>query len=239
MTLAGIVCERRIYSSCPYSHVHPYAQLLVPIQGALTLEIHSHIVTSDESTVLFVPADFTHSFFAKSQNEFFVFDIPIHFLRPQLTDPLKAEICQPLDSRWQAIRTLLASEVSARQSDSQSIQDLFRYASRLLESPVQSSSLRYIEENYHKKLTVQELAALEHYTVSYYHQWFHKQTGTTPRLYIQRLRVNKAKELLQYTGFSLQHISAQVGYEHQSTLSKAFQELEGLSPLQFRMKNRK
>lgn len=238
MTLANLVCEKRIYSNCPYSHVHSYAQLLVPIQGSLTLEIHSHTVTSDENTILFVPADFTHSFFAKSRNEFFVFDIPLHFLRPQLADSLKNEICQPLDTRWQAIRTLLASEISSQHYNSQSIQDLFRYASRLLESPVQTGSLRYIEENYHKKFTVQELAALEHYTVSYYHEWFHKQTGTTPRLYIQKLRINKAKELLQHTDFPLQHISAQVGYEHQSTLSKAFQELEGISPLQFRIKNR-
>jgi len=236
--LTSVLCERRVYSPNQFTHIHPYAQLLIPVKGSLTLHIHSHAVTSDETTVLFVPAKASHSFFAQSRNEFLVFDIPIHFLQPKLAGSQTVDISQPLDARWQAIRTLLACEVGEKPTDSQSIQDLFRYAIHLFDIDNEPASIKFIQQNYHNKVTVRQLAAIEHYTTSHYHEWFQKQTGTTPRLYIQKLRVQKAKELLQFTDFSLQHISQQVGYEHQSTLTKAFQEIEGTTPLLFRNNSR-
>nr|WP_173813080.1 AraC family transcriptional regulator [Dendrosporobacter quercicolus]NSL49953.1 AraC family transcriptional regulator [Dendrosporobacter quercicolus DSM 1736]SDM56377.1 transcriptional regulator, AraC family [Dendrosporobacter quercicolus] len=238
-TNAAALCERRIYSLRPCSHVHAYAQLLLPITGSLTVNINSHLVAADETTILFIPPHYEHSFFANSQNEFFVFDIPQYFLQPYFPQTTPAEINSALDQRWQAIRTLLACEVRENPVDSQPIQHLLRYAMLLLTRDAGPASIRYIHENYHNRLTVAQLAALEHYHPSHYHQWFQKTTGTTPRLYIQRLRVNKAKELLIATGYSLHYIACQVGYGHQSTLTKAFVELEGVTPLHFRTGSRK
>lgn len=229
-----VICERRIYSKAPYNHVHPYAQLLVPITGCLNVSVDSHAAIANENNVLFIPADSEHSFFAADKNEFFVFDIPTHFLQSNLNQTRKTEISSTFDNRWQAIRSLLFSEVHENPVYNQSIQDLLRYAIHLIEPNKLPLSIQFIHENYHNKLTVQQLAAMEHYNQSHYHHWFQKYTGTTPRLYIQRLRVEKAKELLLTTNYSLQHISCQVGYGHQSTLSKAFLELEGLPPLQFK-----
>lgn len=235
----SVLCERRTYSQAPYNHVHPYAQLLVPIRGHINIHINSHATATDEQTILFIPANSEHSFFSTVQNEFFVFDIPSRFLQPYCNQLASTEISSLIDQRWQAIRTLLSCEVQQIPVGSQSIQDLLRYSMHLLTTDHVPISIRYIHENFHNKLTVQQLAGLEHYNPSHYHHWFQKYTGTTPRLYIQRLRIDKAKELLTTTDYSLQYISDQVGYGHQSTLTKAFVELEKLTPLHFRISSRK
>ncbi len=237
--MMNLLCERRTYSSVPYSHVHPYAQLLVPIKGHLNIHINTHTTAMDEHTVLFVPAHSEHCFYANVQNEFFVFDIPSSFLEPYFSMTSSNEISRILDQRWQAIRSLLNFEVHNKPASHQSVQELLRYSLNLLTTDVLPVSLRYIHENFHHKLTVSQLAAMEHYTESHYHHWFQKYTGTTPRLYIQRLRIAKAKELLTTTDYSLQYISCHVGYGHQSTFSKAFVEIEGVTPLHFRTGSRR
>lgn len=74
------------------------------------------------------------------------------------------------------------------------------------------------------------MALTEHFNVTYYCQWFYNQTGMTPNAYIQKIRLEKAKELLEGTNLSILEIAQLVGYSHQSSLTRLFQKNEGLSP---------
>ena len=63
---------------------------------------------------------------------------------------------------------------------------------------------------------------------------FQKLTGLTPTEYIQHLKVQKARELLEFTKLSMKEISWKVGYEDTGAFRKIFKKLIGLSPADYR-----
>lgn len=63
---------------------------------------------------------------------------------------------------------------------------------------------------------------------------FQKATGLTPTEYMQHLKVQKARELLEFTTLSMKEISWKVGYEDTGAFRKTFQKLMALSPADHR-----
>lgn len=63
---------------------------------------------------------------------------------------------------------------------------------------------------------------------------FKQALNEPPSLYIQRLRVDKAKQALELTPQSVEDISAMVGYRDSSFFRRLFKRLTGLTPAQYR-----
>lgn len=114
------------------------------------------------------------------------------------------------------------------------LKELYPYISHHLLQERQPRSIQYIHDHYNENITVQQLAALEHYNRSYYTDWFLKETGKSPSAYIQEVRLNKAKDLLRDTTLSVLQIALQVGLEQQSSLTRLFKKNEELTPSQYR-----
>lgn len=69
-------------------------------------------------------------------------------------------------------------------------------------------------------------------------QRFKRHTGITPMQYVTMLRVNKAKELLIRTDFSLKLIIESVGYVDETTLIRNFKAQVGITPGRYREMSR-
>ncbi len=108
------------------------------------------------------------------------------------------------------------------------------FAQLIIPLQVLPLSIQHIHQNYDKPLTVAQLAALEGYTLTYYSEWFKKITSQTPQSYIQKVRLDKAKELLRHTNLSILHIAIQVGYQHQGSLTRLFQQYVHITPATYR-----
>ncbi|HTE31732.1 MAG TPA: helix-turn-helix domain-containing protein, partial [Chryseolinea sp.] len=65
---------------------------------------------------------------------------------------------------------------------------------------------------------------------------FKKATGDTPLVYLQKLRVENAKRLLEATGNTFNEITWKVGYEDVSSFHRLFKSETGLSPKEYRAK---
>jgi transcriptional regulator GlxA family with amidase domain len=65
---------------------------------------------------------------------------------------------------------------------------------------------------------------------------FKKALNETPASYLQRLRVDEAKRLLETTELALEEIVTRVGYEDVSSFRKLFIQLTSLSPRAYRQK---
>lgn len=63
---------------------------------------------------------------------------------------------------------------------------------------------------------------------------FKQATQETPQVYVQRLRIEKAKEALELTKQPIEEISYLVGYQDSSFFRRLFKRLTGLSPNQYR-----
>jgi transcriptional regulator GlxA family with amidase domain len=65
---------------------------------------------------------------------------------------------------------------------------------------------------------------------------FQKATGLTPTEYVQRLRVGKARESLEFSSLAMKEIAWKVGYEDYGAFRKVFQKIMGLSPADYRLR---
>lgn len=232
-----IVAERRTYTSAQEKHSHRYAQLILPLQGELSIKTESKKLLLDLETIFFVPPECDHTFHSVGRNEFLVLDIP-HFMltERQLQNRGKS---YKLNNQWKGIRYLILNEIEQQSLRGSAVNELYPYISKCLIQEQQPKSITYIHEHFNEIITVQDLASLEHYNRSYYSEWFLKETGKSPSTYIQDVRMNKAKELLRGTDLSILHIAIQVGLDHQSSLTRLFQKHEGMTPSQYRKNQRR
>lgn len=238
-TLTHVFAECRTYSDIACTHNHSFAQLIFPLQGTLFIETPRHDFELDDSRLFFLPPDCSHTFFANDNNKFLVLDVPNHVLPNPVVCQSQGGVSPLLDERWRAIRYLMLSEAAEGSTTDPALSNLFRYAYRFLSHKVLPLSIQYIHDYFHKPLELQQLAQMEGYNLTYYCDWFKKKTGLTPKLYIQRLRLIKAKQLLEQTDLSILEIAQQVGYEHHSSLTRLFQQQEDVSPLAYRRLTRK
>lgn len=90
--------------------------------------------------------------------------------------------------------------------------------------------MEYLKENYNKDIACIDLTDRFHFTVDYLIRKMKKFCGITPWQYIQHLRIENAKELLENTDYTLATISNYVGYNDLSVFYKAFRKHTGTSP---------
>ena len=69
---------------------------------------------------------------------------------------------------------------------------------------------------------------------AYFSRVFKEETGEAFTAYLNRVRIDRSKELLRHKSIRLTDIALLVGFEDQSYYSKLFKKLEGISPLRFR-----
>lgn len=69
-----------------------------------------------------------------------------------------------------------------------------------------------------------------------FHRRFKKVTGQAPADYIQTLRIEEAKQLLETTAVSIDEISSEVGYSEPSSFCSAFRKRVGIPASAYRKK---
>ena len=63
---------------------------------------------------------------------------------------------------------------------------------------------------------------------------FAKATGMTPIEYVQTLRLEEAKQILETTDMPVEAVANEVGYEDPSYFGRLFKRTVGLTPAQYR-----
>jgi transcriptional regulator GlxA family with amidase domain len=106
------------------------------------------------------------------------------------------------------------------------------------ESPPDGSSLepvlRWIEENLHRDLTVEDIATRAAMSVRTLNRRFRDQTGTTPLHWLHRCRLRRAQYLLETTAHPIERIASQVGFGAPATFRERFKQVVGTSPQAYR-----
>ena len=85
-----------------------------------------------------------------------------------------------------------------------------------------------------KKLSIEALARECNYSVGYFSHLFRAVTGVSAHAYMCRLRIERAKNMLDSTDLSVLEIALAVGCEDQNYFSRFFKEQTGLSPTAYR-----
>lgn len=94
--------------------------------------------------------------------------------------------------------------------------------------------IEYLNENYKKDLDIGFLADTLKLNRDYMCNIFRKTTNYTLVNYLNKLRINKAKELLLSSSCNINIICKEVGINNEYYFSKLFKKLEGITPKQYR-----
>ena len=92
----------------------------------------------------------------------------------------------------------------------------------------------YILAQYMSPLTLEEVSGVVGFNPSYFSTFFKKKCGIGFLEYLSEVRVNKAKELLRTTDFSVAEICEKVGYTDTRHFTSIFKKSTGIKPTEFR-----
>lgn len=96
--------------------------------------------------------------------------------------------------------------------------------------------LSHLERNLEKKITLKQASEMVNLSYGYFSELFQKEVGTNFSLYLQRIRIKKAKTFLRNSFFSIKEISFKLGFRHESTFCEEFKNMVGTSPSAYRKK---
>jgi AraC-like DNA-binding protein len=91
----------------------------------------------------------------------------------------------------------------------------------------------YLRAHFAEDISLEHLARLVYLSPFHLSRLFREQLGLPPHTYLNQIRVNRAKNLLN-AGLSLTDVAYTVGFADQSHLTKAFKRVVGIPPGQYR-----
>ncbi|MGZ4160414.1 MAG: AraC family transcriptional regulator N-terminal domain-containing protein [Neobacillus sp.] len=94
-----------------------------------------------------------------------------------------------------------------------------------------SKAIHYVQANFERTLTVDQIALVGNMSVSTLHHKFKAVTTLTPIQYQKQLRLQKARRILLSGGVNVTGAAFQVGYESLTQFNREYKRLFGLPPL--------
>ncbi|MCX7710960.1 MAG: response regulator [Clostridia bacterium] len=95
-------------------------------------------------------------------------------------------------------------------------------------------SIEFINKNYSGEISLQALASHLNLSKHYVCFLFKKETGENISVYINKVRIEKAKQLLKKSDYKAKEIYDQVGFSDQQYFSKIFKKVTGMTVAQYR-----
>lgn len=97
--------------------------------------------------------------------------------------------------------------------------------------------LDYIYSHIHYRITIKDLSEYLNISESYLSKLFLKEMGLPLSQYILNLKIEKAKNLLQYSDYNIVDIANYLAFSSQSHFIQVFQKKTGLTPHKYRTRH--
>lgn len=97
-------------------------------------------------------------------------------------------------------------------------------------------SINYIRKNYHKNITLSDIAEYVGVSKNYFSFLFKQEIKTNLSTFLLNFRIDKAKELLIQENSKIYEIANRVGFENPYYFSKVFREIVGISSKEYQKK---
>jgi two-component system, response regulator YesN len=95
-------------------------------------------------------------------------------------------------------------------------------------------ALNYIEKNYQRGVTLEEVAEHVHLSPHYLSRLFKKELNINFVNYVLERRINLAKEMLEKTDMPVINIALELSYQEPNYFSKVFKKSTGMTPSEYR-----
>jgi AraC-like DNA-binding protein len=236
-------------------HSHPYYQLNHIVRGSYEFNVDGCKFTADVGDTVLIPTNSIHSF-KKTGNEtgyylevkFSSFskgvmamcsDIGTFVKNDDFSGRLMREIFEEnnnstLESEEIIINYLysILFKLSAEKRREKNMPSKYIEVSAYSE-PVRDT-IRFLEDNYRKRLTLDDIVAQTNIKKSHLCSLFKKETTVTIFECLMIIRVRKAVELLSYTDMPLSQISEEIGFVNITHFNRVYTKHVMIPPGQYR-----
>ena len=107
-------------------------------------------------------------------------------------------------------------------------------AERKMNSYYINQILDYVQKNYRRDLSLEEVAEYVNLSSGYLSNYFKEKVGMNFVDYLTKLRIEKAKELLMHTNEKIYKIAEDVGYQNSQYFVTIFRKKTGVTPAEYR-----
>ena len=101
------------------------------------------------------------------------------------------------------------------------------------------TAINYIVDNYTEAVTLEQCARIAYMSPSHFSRLFHKLTSLSFKEYLNKIRIEKACELLRSDEVSITDLAMSVGFNSSSYFSQVFKAVTGMSPITYRKNHSK
>lgn len=105
-----------------------------------------------------------------------------------------------------------------------------------MQETIVTQAMQYVQENYMKKIYLNDIAEHFHVNKNYFCKIFKQVTGMNLINYITELRIEKATELLENTDKKIYEIAFEVGFQSYPHFCKTYKKCRNVSPTEIRRK---
>lgn len=230
----------RSYSTHHATHHHGFNQFVIPIEGALLIEIDGHERRLAVGLTAVVAQGAPHTQAASTANRSLILDIapsrlngsgagrlldtPFHVLpvaAMKLVDYMALTLKQrSLSADKQQLWTALLLDAMTQPQPAP--------ATRLV------SVLHAVEHNPGHPWSTAKMAEQASISISHLHALFRKELDCTPQQWLSRLRLKQAGSLLQTSALPIIEIAYRCGYTDQSAFTRAFARCYDQTPSAYR-----
>lgn len=115
----------------------------------------------------------------------------------------------------------------------------FMTLQRSFDDPLADAAIAWMEARLGESFTGSQLASVLHVSYRTLHRRFRAVTGMAPLAYLQALRIEQAKAMMEETRMSVEQIAAKVGYLDGSSFRRLFARLTAVTPAEYRRRFRR
>lgn len=136
----------------------------------------------------------------------------MHFLTMQMET--KAILCEFLQRMWKN-HFIIENDTSGRNT-------------------MEKEMISYIQENFANEISLKKFGAQFHLSEKYISRYFKEHFHITLSQYVNHLRLEHARQLLQETQLPVTEVALRSGYPNVSYFIRSFKKMYGVSPLRYR-----
>ena len=254
------ITKNKVYRA----HWHNDVELIYVIDGQITVgvnsesrvlnsgdiavassnDIHYYSSEEQESTIIMVifkpelidfslgwpeNLQFKTSFLIKKENESHIIKI----------GELFKELAEEFKSKPPFFKTMIKGQLLMLCSLLQRILPIVAYNHEKAHGKVPSSkaiveALKYIETNYAMNITLEKVSNLTGLSLNHFSKVFGDFTGTNFKTYLNTIRIENAEKKIIETNMPILDIAYECGFNSIRTFNRAFKEIRGVKPSDFR-----
>lgn len=93
---------------------------------------------------------------------------------------------------------------------------------------------KLIDEKYAELNGINELCSVVGISTAHFRDVFYAAFGETPKCYLTKMKINRAKEILSDRGIRICEVAITAGFKHRTVFEKAFRRVVGIAPSEYR-----